>query len=68
MEYKCKLKVILAEMDMKHGVFAKKADISPSALSLVINSKTLPSFETTYKICTFLDMKINEIWIKKEPT
>lgn len=66
MEFKCGLKMILWDKRIYQKVFAERIEVSPSALSQVIRSKTVPSFETTYKICTELDMRIEEIWMKKE--
>ena len=62
MKFKCRLKVILAEKEMSHGEFAKAIGISASALSLIINNKSLPTFQVVYKICEELDMQIHEIW------
>lgn len=54
-------------MDMKHGVLADRVGISKAALSLLINNKTLPSFDTSYKICNILNMNLTEIWTAKDP-
>lgn len=54
-------------MDMKHGDFADEAGISKAALSLLINNKTLPSFDTSYKICKILNKNLTEIWTVKNP-
>lgn len=62
MKFKCRLKVILAEKEISHGEFAKKIGISASALSTIINNKSLPTFSVVYRICKELDMGIEEIW------
>lgn len=64
-DYKCRLKVIFAEREIQQGEFAKLIDVSPAALSLITNSKSLPSFPVVYKISEELDLDIREIWIKK---
>ncbi|MBU9711038.1 helix-turn-helix domain-containing protein [Evansella tamaricis] len=64
--YKCRLRVILAEKDIRHGVFAEKVGIGSSTLSAIINSKRLPSFEYTYAILAELEMKIDEVWVMIE--
>jgi putative transcriptional regulator len=64
LEFKCRLKVILAEKDIKHGDFATRIGMSTSAFSLVVNNRGLPSFEFLYKICEELDMDPREIWIR----
>ncbi|MEH6990577.1 helix-turn-helix domain-containing protein [Cytobacillus firmus] len=65
-EYKCRLRVILAEKEIKHGDFAKQINTSAAAFSSIVNNRTLPSFETTYKISEVLEMDIKEIWVKIE--
>lgn len=64
--YKCRLKIIFAEKEIKVGEFAKKAGVSSAALSNIINNHTLPSFRVAYRICKELDMRIEEIWKEQE--
>ncbi|MBU3569300.1 helix-turn-helix transcriptional regulator [Priestia aryabhattai] len=64
MNFKCKLKVILAEKEIKHGDFAKVVGISSAGLSSLVNNKSLPSFESAYRISEALEMDIKEIWIR----
>jgi putative transcriptional regulator len=66
MKFKCKLKVILAEREIKHGDFAKVVGVSPAGLSSLVNNKSLPSFESAYQISEALEMDIKEIWIRPE--
>jgi putative transcriptional regulator len=68
MQFKCRLKVIFAERDIKQGEFAEKIGVSLGTLSAIVNNRSLPSFPVAYAICEELGMTINEIWIKKEPT
>ncbi|PGR00696.1 helix-turn-helix transcriptional regulator [Priestia megaterium] len=63
MDFKCKLKVILAEREIKHGDFAKVVGVSPAGLSALVNNKSLPSFENAYRISESLNMDVREIWI-----
>lgn len=65
MEYKCKLRVILAEREIKHGDFAKSVNMSSAAFSAIVNNRSLPSFETTYNISEALDLDVRQIWIKE---
>jgi putative transcriptional regulator len=62
--YRCKLKIIFAEKGIKHGEFAERIKIGQSALSKMVNNKTLPEFDTAYRIAEALDMRIEEIWKK----
>jgi putative transcriptional regulator len=66
--YKCMLKVIFAQEDIKHGEFAKRININPGTLSAIVNDKQKPSFDVAYAICQELKRPLHEIWIKKEPT
>ncbi|MEK4666569.1 helix-turn-helix transcriptional regulator [Niallia sp. FSL R7-0271] len=66
MELKCRLKVIFAESNIKHGDFAKKIGISNGALSAIVNNKSYPSFIVLYKITEELNLDIRDIWIKKD--
>jgi putative transcriptional regulator len=70
MGYKCRLKVILAENDMKHGVFADRVGIDKSTMSSIVNGKSLPSFETLYDIVEEIrkinpDVRLSDIWRKE---
>lgn len=62
--YKCMLRVILAERGIKHGWLAERLGISKGAMSAIINDKSLPTFEVTYKILEQLNMRIDEVWMK----
>ncbi|MFJ7681140.1 helix-turn-helix transcriptional regulator [Peribacillus butanolivorans] len=66
MEFKCKLKVILAEREIRHGEFALKVEISRAAMSGLLNNRSLPSFPVAYRISEELDLDIKEIWSKNE--
>jgi len=66
MKFKCRLKVILAERDIKHGDFAEQIGVSKSTMSALINNKQVPSFEVAYRIVELLGMRIEEIWVREE--
>jgi putative transcriptional regulator len=63
-EFDCRLKVIFAERKIKVGEFAKKVGISQASMSAIINDRTLPRFDSAYRIAEALDMRIEEIWRK----
>lgn len=63
MLFRCKLKVIFAERDMKQGEFAKEINVDDSTLSKIVRNKALPSFETAYKISEALGLDMREIWV-----
>jgi DNA-binding XRE family transcriptional regulator len=71
MGYKCRLKAILADLDIKHGEFADRVGIDKSTFSAIVNNKSLPSFETLYEIVEELrrldpEIKLGDIWIKQK--
>lgn len=65
MEFKCRLKLILTEKEIKYGEFAKQIKISQAAMSGLLNNRSLPSFAVAYRISEELEMDIKEIWVKK---
>lgn len=65
-KYHCRLRVIFAEREIKHGKFAKKVGISGATLSALVNEHQDPSFDTAYAICEELQLTIQEIWIRKQ--
>ncbi|MDU9695127.1 helix-turn-helix transcriptional regulator [Priestia aryabhattai] len=66
MDFTCELKAILTEREIKHEDFAKVVGVSPANLSALINNKSLPSFESAYRISEALEMDIKEIWISSK--
>ncbi|WP_078428748.1 helix-turn-helix transcriptional regulator [Alkalihalobacterium alkalinitrilicum] len=59
---KCRLRVILAERNIKHGEVYKKAGISSATFSLLVNEKSLPTLPVALKIARVLDLHIEDIW------
>ncbi|MGI8381647.1 helix-turn-helix transcriptional regulator [Priestia megaterium] len=66
MDFTCELKAILTKREIKHEDFAKVVGVSPANLSALINNKSLPSFESAYRISEALEMDIKEIWISSK--
>ncbi|AXY10578.1 XRE family transcriptional regulator [Bacillus thuringiensis LM1212] len=66
MEFKCRLRVIFAEKNIKMGDFADSVGINRSTLSLIVNGKTLPNFTNAYIIAQNLKIPIEKIWILEE--
>ncbi|KAA0565353.1 helix-turn-helix transcriptional regulator [Bacillus sp. CH30_1T] len=70
MAYKCRLKLILAELEMKHGEFADLVGIDKSTMSSIVNNKSLPSFDTLYDIVETIreinpEVRLSDIWSKE---
>ncbi|MBZ4222488.1 helix-turn-helix transcriptional regulator [Bacillus wiedmannii] len=66
MKFKCRLKVIFAELDIKQGDFAKRIGIDDSTLSSLVKNRTTPRFDTAYRIAQELGKPIEEIWTIEE--
>lgn len=66
MEFKCRLRIIFAEKEIRQKDFSKTTGISQSTLSALVNNTKLPTFPTAYKIAKALNMYMEEIWIKEE--
>ncbi|WP_459503094.1 helix-turn-helix transcriptional regulator [Bacillus sp. C1] len=66
MHFKCKLRVIFAEREIRQKELAKLIGISQTTMSSLVNNTTLPTFLTAYKIAKTLDMHIEDIWIEED--
>ncbi|PFO13429.1 transcriptional regulator [Bacillus thuringiensis] len=66
MNFKCRLRIIFAEREIKQKEFAKRVNLSQSTLSTLVNNTKLPSFPTAYKIAKELNLYIEDIWIEEE--
>jgi putative transcriptional regulator len=66
MKFKCRLKVIFAERDIRQKEFAERVGISPAGISALANNKYNPKFEHAYRIAKELGMNIEEIWIEED--
>lgn len=73
MKYKCRLKSVLADLDIKLGEFADQIGIDKSTMSALVNNKSLPSFDTLYTIVEEMkkqdpNIQLSDIWVKIEKT
>lgn len=66
MKFKCRLRIIFAEREIKQKEFAKLIGLSQSTLSTLVNGANLPTFTSAYRIAKELNMKIEEIWIEDD--
>ncbi|KON86621.1 XRE family transcriptional regulator [Sporosarcina globispora] len=64
MKFKCRLRVIFAEREIRQGDFAKKIGLSQAGMSAIVNNHALPSFPILYRISEELQMDFREIWIR----
>lgn len=59
---KSKLRVVLAERNIRKGEFAKNIGLSASAFSLVVNEKSVPTLSAALRIAKGLELKVEDIW------
>ena len=63
---KSKLRVILAERNIKKGEFAKKVGVSVSGFSLLVNEKSIPTLPVALKIAKELNLTVEELWFLED--
>ncbi|OYD59781.1 transcriptional regulator [Fictibacillus aquaticus] len=61
----CIMESILKERGIKKGFVARKAGISLTTMTLLSKGKSLPTLPVAFRIAEVLEMRIEEIWIKK---
>lgn len=66
MEIECVLKELITDKGIKQKFIAEKAGISPGTLSFIIRGKTLPTLSVAYKIAEVLEMRVEDIWVKRK--
>lgn len=69
MKLKCRLKVILAEMDLTQQNLIKKMStpISNSAMSQIVRGESFPTLPTAIQIAKAVGRRVEEIWIEEVP-
>ncbi|GAB6600671.1 MULTISPECIES: helix-turn-helix transcriptional regulator [Bacillus] len=66
MKFKCRLRIIFAEREIKQKEFAKLVGLSQSTLSTLVNGANLPTFTTAFRIAKELNIHIEDIWIEDD--
>lgn len=61
-----KLKVRLAELNMKHQDLANELGVTKQTLSLWVNSKSFPTLEMAFKIAKMLECKVDDLFTYKK--
>ncbi len=59
---KPKIKIRLAELDIKHQDLAERLEVTKQTLSLWVNGKSTPTLETAFKIAKLLDCKVDDLF------
>ncbi|WP_299831285.1 helix-turn-helix transcriptional regulator [uncultured Metabacillus sp.] len=63
---KSKIKVKLAELEMKQQDLAEKLGVTKQTLSSWVNGRSVPTLETAFKIASILDCKVDDLYTYKE--
>jgi putative transcriptional regulator len=65
MELICRLEDLINERGLKKGYIAEKAGISKTTLTSLMKNRTLPTLPVAIRIAEIMELRIEEIWIKK---
>lgn len=60
---KPKIKVRLAELNIRQQELSEHLEVTKQTMSLWVNGKAAPSLETAFKIARFLDCKVDDLFI-----
>jgi putative transcriptional regulator len=63
--YKCRLRVIFAEREIKQTDFSKLVGIATNTLSGIVNGR-MPTFEVALRIGEALNLPVEQIWVKEK--
>lgn len=59
---KPKIRVRLAELDMRQQDLGEKLGVTKQTMSLWVNGKSTPTLETTFKIAYILECKVDDLY------
>jgi putative transcriptional regulator len=62
MKHQTRLKTVLEESGIKQSWLAEKANVTTSALSVIVNGKSLPNLRTAQKIARALNTTVDYLW------
>lgn len=57
-----KIKIRLAELNIKQQDLAKELEVTKQTLSLWVNGKRSPTLETAFKIARLLECKVDDLF------
>ncbi|MED3562273.1 helix-turn-helix transcriptional regulator [Bacillus xiapuensis] len=63
---KSKIKIRLAELDIRQQDLSEKLGVTKQTMSLWVNGKSMPTLETAFKIAHLLDCKVDDLYVYKE--
>lgn len=66
MKLKCRLRVILAELEITQQELLQRMEkpIANASMSQIVRGSSMPTLLTAFMIAKALNMKIEEIWIE----
>jgi DNA-binding XRE family transcriptional regulator len=62
---KSKIKIRLAELEIKQQDISEKLGVTRQTISLWANGKSNPTLETAFKIANLLDCKVDDLYLYK---
>lgn len=63
---KSKIKVRLAELDIKQQDLSEKLGVTKQTMSAWVNGRSTPTLETAFKIANVLECKVDDLYIYRE--
>ncbi|WP_144551998.1 helix-turn-helix transcriptional regulator [Peribacillus simplex] len=63
---KPRIRVLLAEKDLKQNEICKELEVSATQFSNWVNGTSFPRLELAFKLAKILDCKIEELWIEDQ--
>jgi putative transcriptional regulator len=62
----CRLKVILAERNLKQKELSEMTGIGKSHMSQIVNGQIIPTLDVAFKIAAVLGLTVHDIWEPEE--
>jgi DNA-binding XRE family transcriptional regulator len=63
---KPKIKVRLAELDVKQQDLSEKLGVTKQTMNAWVNGRSMPTLETAFKIANVLECKVDDLYVYKE--
>lgn len=63
---KSKIKVRLAELDVKQQDLSEKLGVTKQTMNAWVNGRSMPTLETAFKIANVLECRVDDLYVYKE--
>lgn len=60
---KSRIRIRLAEVDMKHQELAETLGVTKQTMSAWVNGRNFPTLEMSFKIAKLLDCKVDDLFV-----